>query len=175
MNEPAPKESASGRHHLGGTRSLGFAVLSVSDTHTEEDDPSGQLARTLVTGAGHHVVHYGLVANSVADVRERLEPWLDERSVEVAVTIGGTGVSSRDLTVNALEALGGRKLEGFGELYRSLSYQEVGPLAMISRASLFLVKSKPVYALPGSERAVRTAFERLILPATIHLVEELER
>jgi molybdenum cofactor biosynthesis protein B len=94
---------------------------------------------------------------------------------EVAVTIGGTGVSSRDLTVSALEALGGRRLEGFGELYRSLSFAEVGPLAMISRASLFLVKSKPVYALPGSERAVRTALERLILPATIHLVEELER
>jgi molybdopterin adenylyltransferase len=170
----APHPAAS-RHHLGGDRALGFAVLSVSDTHTEDDDPSGHLARELLSHGGHRVLHYALVANSIADVRERLDPWLAEPAVECAVTVGGTGVSSRDLTVNALEVMGGRRLEGFGELYRSLSFQEVGPLAMISRASLFLVQGKPVYALPGSERAVRTAIEKLILPASIHLVEELER
>ncbi len=108
-------------------------------------------------------------------MREKLEPWLARHDVECAITVGGTGVSSRDLTVNALETMGGRKLEGFGELYRSLSYGEVGPLALISRASLFVLQGKPVFALPGSERAVRTAIEKLILPATIHLVEELER
>lgn len=164
-----------GRHHLDGTRSLGFAVLSVSDTHSEEDDPSGQLAKDLVTGAGHKVRHYGLVANSVADVRDWLEPRLAEIPVEVALTIGGTGVSSRDLSVNAVESMGGKPLDGFGQLYRMISYPEVGPLAMISRATLFLVKQKPVFALPGSERAVRTALEKLILPGVQHLVEELER
>ena len=167
--------NAASRHHLGGDRALGFAVLSVSDTHTEEDDPSGHLARDLLSQAGHTVHHYALVANSIADVREKLEPWLTEAAVESAVTVGGTGVSSRDLTVNALEAMGGKRLEGFGEIYRSLSYLEVGALAVISRASLFLVGGKPVFALPGSERAVRTAIEKLILPAAIHLVEELER
>ena len=175
MTEPHAHAAPAGRHHLGGTRSLGFAILSVSDTHTEDDDPSGHLARELVSKGGHKVHHYALVANSVADVREKLEPWLAEHSVECAITVGGTGVSSRDLTVNALEAMGGKKLEGFGEVYRSLSFQEVGPLAMISRASLFLLHGKPVFALPGSERAVRTAIEKLILPAAIHLVEELER
>jgi molybdenum cofactor biosynthesis protein B len=175
MTEPQAGAAATSRHHLGGTRSLGFVILSVSDTHTENDDPSGQLARTLVMNAGHKVVHYHLVANSIADVRDALEPWLAEIGVEVGVTVGGTGVSSRDLTVNALETMGGRKLEGFGELYRSLSFQEVGPLALISRASLFMVNGKPVFALPGSERAVRTGLEKLILPATIHLIEELER
>ncbi len=164
-----------GRHHLGGDRSIGFALLSVSDTHTPDDDPSGQLARDLLSRAGHKVLHYELVANSVADVRDRLDPFLAEIPVEAAVTIGGTGVSSRDLTVNALEAMGGRKLDGFGELYRSLSFQEVGPLAWLSRASLYLIKNKPVFALPGSERAVRTALEKLVLPAVQHLVEELER
>lgn len=175
MTEPHPGAPAASRHHLGGSRSLSFGILSVSDTHTEHDDPSGHLARDLVSGAGHKVLHYSLVANSVADVRDALEPWLAEIPLEVAVTVGGTGVSSRDLTVNALEAMGGRKLEGFGELYRSISFQEVGPLALISRAALYLVKGKPVFALPGSERAVRTALEKLILPAVIHLVEELER
>ncbi len=173
--ETGTHPSTSSRHHLGGDRSIGFIVLSVSDTHTEEDDVSGRLARDLLTRAGHKIHHYSLVANSVADVREWLELYLREIPVECAVTVGGTGVSSRDLTVNALEAMGGRRLEGFGELYRQLSFKEVGPLAMLSRASLFLIKQKPVFVLPGSERAVRTALEHLVLPAVQHLVEELER
>ncbi|MCI4370967.1 MAG: MogA/MoaB family molybdenum cofactor biosynthesis protein [Thermoplasmata archaeon] len=164
-----------GRHHLGGGRAIAFGVLSVSDTHTEEDDVSGHLACDLVKAAGHAVPKYHLVANSVADVRDALDPWLDGREVEAVLTIGGTGASSRDLTVNALETMGGRVLPGFGELYRSLSFADVGPLALLSRASLFVVKLKPVFALPGSERAVRTAVERLIVPAVQHLVEELER
>ncbi len=168
-------EAPAGRHHLGGGRSLGWAVVSVSDTHSEEDDPSGHLAKQLLESAGHKVVRYGLVANSVADVRDALDPWLQDRAVEAALTIGGTGVSSRDLSVNALEAMGGRLLPGFGELYRSLSFQEVGPLAVLSRAGLYVVHLKPVFALPGSERAVRTALEKLALPVVQHLVEELER
>ncbi|MCI4368859.1 MAG: molybdenum cofactor biosynthesis protein MoaB [Thermoplasmata archaeon] len=167
--------STPGRHHLGGSRSLGFVVLSVSDTHTEEDDVSGHLARRLLTEAGHTVVHYDLVANSIADVREKLEPYLAEIPVEAVVTVGGTGVSSRDLTVNAIEAMGGKPLEGFGQIFRNLSYAEVGALALMSRAGLYLVKGKPVFALPGSERAVRSALEKLILPAAEHLIGELER
>ena len=167
--------AAPGRHHLGATRKIGFAVLSVSDTHSEEDDPSGHLARELLQGAGHPVHGYRLVANSVADVRDGLDPFLADRRVEAALTIGGTGVSSRDLSVNALEAMGARLLPGFGELYRSISFAEVGPLAMLSRAGLYVVGTKPVFCLPGSERAVRTAIERLILPGVEHLVEELQR
>jgi molybdopterin adenylyltransferase len=167
--------AAASRHHLGGTRSLGVALLSVSDTHTEEDDPSGQLARQLIEAGGHRIQRYQLVANSIADVRDALDPLLDDRTIELVLTIGGTGVSSRDLTVNALEAMGGRVLPGFGELYRSVSFAEVGALATLSRAALFLVRGKPVFALPGSERAVRTAVERLILPSVQHLIEELER
>jgi len=175
MNSTPPPAPSAGRHHLGGNRALGFAVLSVSDTHTEDDDPSGSLARQLIEGGGHRVARYGLVGNSVADVRERIETWLDDPKVEVAMTVGGTGVSSRDLSVNALEAMGGRRLDGFGEVYRALSFTEVGPLAVISRAAAFVIRGKPVFALPGSERAVRTALEKLILPVAVHLVEELER
>lgn len=171
----APHAAAHPKHRLGTTRALGVVVLSVSDTHTEDDDPSGHLARDLVAGGGHTVRHYALVANSIADVREKLDAWLAEVDVEAAIAVGGTGVSSRDLTVNALESMGGKRLEGFGDLYRSLSFAEVGPLAMMSRASLFILKGKPVFTLPGSERAVRTAIEKLILPAVVHLVEELER
>jgi molybdopterin adenylyltransferase len=175
MTEPHGTHEATSRHHLGGSRRLAFGVLSVSDTHTESDDPSGHLARDLIQQGGHDVRHYQLVANSIADVRDTLEPWLAEIPLEAAVTVGGTGASSRDRTINALETMGGRKLEGFGEIYRALSFQEVGALAMISRAALYVLNGKPVFALPGSERAVRTAIEKLILPASIHLVEELER
>ena len=170
------KEGTPGsRHHLGGGRAIGIGILSVTDTHTEEDDPSGHLARELLTKAGHRVLRYRLVANSIADVRDALEPMLDTIEVEAAVTVGGTGVSSRDLTVNAIEAMGGKLLPGFGEIYRSVSYADVGPVAILSRASLFVVKLKPVFALPGSERAVRTAIETLIGPSASHLVDELER
>lgn len=174
-SKPVPAGPTSDRHHLHGSRSLGFAVLSVSDTHSEEDDPSGDRVRTLLTGAGHRVCHYGLVANSIADVRDWLDPRLREIPVEAAITIGGTGVSSRDLTIAAVEGMGGRPLEGFGQLYRTLSFAEIGPLSWLSRAGLYLVQGKPVFCLPGSERAVTTAVERLLLPAVQHLVEELER
>jgi molybdenum cofactor biosynthesis protein B len=172
---PSSTPSPADRHHLGGSRSLGFALLTVSDTHTEEDDASGRLAREILERGGHKVVEYGLVANSVADVRDWLEPRLRNPEVEAAITSGGTGVSSRDLTVNALETMGGKPLEGFGQIYRAVSYSEVGPLAWMSRAGLYLLREKPVFALPGSERAMRTALEKLILPAVQHLVEELER
>jgi len=175
MSEPTSPSGAADRPPVPEPRSLGFAVLSVSDVHTEQDDPSGHLARDLLTKAGHRVRRYALVGNSLADVRDKLDPWLRETEVEAVVTVGGTGVSSRDLTVSALEAMGGRKLEGFGEIYRSISFDEVGPLAMISRAALFVVQGKPVFALPGSERAVRTGVEKLIVPTAVHLVEELER
>jgi molybdenum cofactor biosynthesis protein B len=175
MTQPHAASEAASRHHLGGSRSLGFGVLSLSDTHTEHDDPSGHLARSLLETGGHRVLHYKLVANSIADARETIEPWLAEPGIEAILTVGGTGVSSRDLTVNALETMGGRRLEGFGEIYRALSYTEVGALAMISRAGLYVLSGKPIYCLPGSERAVRTAIEKLILPASVHLVEELER
>lgn len=175
MTDQSPRSAPADRHRLGGDRALGFGVLSVSDTHTVDDDASGKLAQSLLEGGHHRVRKYTLVANSVADVRDTLEPWLADTGVEAVVTVGGTGVSSRDLTVTALETMGGKRLEGFGELYRSLSFAEVGPLALISRAGLFVLHGKPVFALPGSERAVRTAIERLILPAAVHLVEELER
>jgi molybdenum cofactor biosynthesis protein B len=175
VSTPPPATSGSGRHHLGGNRALGCAVLSVSDTHSLEDDPSGQLAVSLLKQGGHQVIHYGLVANSVADVRDWLDPRLSEIPVEIAMTIGGTGVSSRDLSVAALEVMGGKPHDGFGQLYRVVSFQEIGPLAWLSRAGMYLVKGKPVFALPGSERAVRTAIEKLILPAVQHLIEELER
>lgn len=167
--------SSSARHQTGGGRSLGFGVLTTSDTHTEEDDASGALVKELLTKEGHAVRHYTLVANSVADIRDMISSWFTDHQMEAIVTIGGTGVSSRDVTVEALEGLGGKRLEGFGDLYRVISYEEVGALAAMSRAALYIIQNRAVFALPGSERACRTALTKLVLPMAEHLVAEIER
>ena len=170
-----PGAPAASRHHLGSSRPLAFGVLTTSDTHTEEDDESGSLVKQMLSEGGHRIAHYALVANSVADIRETVGKWLEDTHLEAIVTIGGTGVSSRDVTVEALAGMGGKALEGFGDLYRVLSYEEVGPLAVLSRASLFAIQNRPVFAVPGSERGCRLALGKLILPAAEHLVEELAR
>jgi molybdopterin adenylyltransferase len=172
---PATAPTPGSRHHTGASRSMIFGVLTTSDTHTEEDDSSGALVKSLLASAGHKVAHYALVANSLADIRDELDKWMRDHQMEAVITIGGTGVSSRDVTVEALAGMGGKTLEGFGDLYRMLSYQEVGPLAALSRASLFAIDSRPVFAVPGSERACKLALEKLILPCVEHLVEELAR
>lgn len=163
------------RHSTGGTRSLGFGVLTTSDTHTEDDDASGSLVKGLLTEGGHTVRHYALVANSVADIRDMVTEWLSDHQMEAIITIGGTGVSSRDVTVEALEGLGGKRLEGFGDLYRFLSFEEVGALAALSRAGLYVIQNRAVFAMPGSERGCRTAVTKLVLPMVQHLVAEIER
>lgn len=171
----APASASVPRHHTGAVQGHAFGVLTTSDMHTEDDDASGTLVKELLKEAGQRVAHYTLVANSVADIRETLSKWLADPSLEAVITIGGTGVSSRDVTVDALSGMGGKALEGFGDLYRMLSFQEVGPLAVLSRASLFAIQNRPVFAIPGSERACRLALSKLVLPAAEHLIEELSR
>ena len=170
-----PSASPATRHHTGSTRALSFGVLTTSHTHTEEDEASGAQVKGMLAEAGQRVSHYALVANSVADIRDAVAGWLADPTIEVILTLGGTGVSSRDVTVEALAGMGGRVLEGFGDLYRMLSFQEVGPLAVLSRASLFAIQNRPVFAIPGSERACRLAGGRLGIPAAEHLVDELAR
>ncbi len=132
--------------------------------------------KQLLTEGGHAVRKYALVANSVADIRDALNSWFPDIHLEAVVTIGGTGVSSRDVTIEALEGMPGvKRLEGFGSLYRMLSFPEVGALAAMSRAGLYVIQNRPIFAIPGSERACRTALQKLILPMVQHLVEELER
>lgn len=173
---PASESTHAGAgHHAASGRSLVVGVLTTSDTFTEEDDASGDLAKRLLREAGHRVAHYALVANSVADIRDAVTTMLGDHSVEAVITLGGTGVSSRDVTVDALQGLGGKPLEGFGDLYRMLSFQEVGPVAVLSRASLFAIQNRPVFALPGSERGCQLALKRLVLPAVEHLIDELAR
>lgn len=161
-------------HEAEGPRSVASAVLTLSDTRSEADDHSGHLLRELLTQAGHTVVRYAVIREDPAMIEETLNAWLD-LPVDVIVTNGGTGLTSRDGTIEVAKKLFNKELPGFGELFRLVSYHQIGPAAMLSRATAGLARGKILICLPGSTKAVRLATDRLILPQLGHLVRESRR
>ena len=162
-------------HRRSAPASLGFAILTVSDTRVERDDASGQAIRDLAAGAGHRVVDSTLVPDEVEAIRAAVRRLLALPGVDVVVATGGTGFSPRDVTLEAVAPLFGRPIEGFGELFRMLSFQQVGAAAMLSRAAAGLVGSQAVFLLPGSPKAVTLAMEALILPEAAHILGQARR
>ena len=154
-------------------RPVRCAVLTVSDTRTEATDKSGALMRSRLTEAGHEVVAYRILPDEPA----RITAWLDEWAGEAEALLlnGGTGISRRDTTYEAVAARLEKTLPGFGELFRMLSYEEIGAGAMLSRAVAGVYRGALVFSTPGSTGAVRLALDRLILPELNHLVRELTR
>ena len=150
-------------------------MLTVSDTRTESTDTSGAAIVDLLVAHGHRVAGRGLVRDEAREVRAIVEAALGQADVQVVITTGGTGISSRDATYEALAGLLEKRLDGFGELFRMFSYEEIGPAAMLSRACAGVVRGKVVAILPGSEAAVRLALTRLLLPELGHLVREVSR
>jgi molybdenum cofactor biosynthesis protein B len=148
------------------------AVLTISDTRTEATDTSGDALVALLTAAGHRVAARGIVRDDPAQVRAFIVAQVARDEVQAIITTGGTGISSRDNTYQAVTGLLDVTLDGFGELFRMLSYQEIGAAAMLSRATAGLVHRTLLVALPGSEAAVRLAMTRLVLPEIGHLVRE---
>ena len=157
-------------HHHADVEQLGVAVVTVSSSRSLDDDPSGDAAQALVEGDGHSVVARDLVADDLDGVQRAVLALTDREDVDVVVTTGGTGVTPDDVTIEAVSPLFDKKLPGFGELFRILSYEEVGTRAMGSRATAGVSEGVPVFCLPGSEDAVRTAVEELILAEAPHLV-----
>jgi molybdenum cofactor biosynthesis protein B len=151
------------------------ALLTVSDTRTPETDLSGAAARRLLEEAGHVVHAYAVLPDEPARVREQVDAWLAAPEVEAVLVNGGTGISGRDRTHEALSGRLERPLPGFGELFRMLSFQEVGPAAMLSRAAGGIAGGKPLFLVPGSPAAVSLAVSRLIVPGLPHLLGELRR
>ena len=148
-------------------------VLTISDTRTEANDASGGAIVELLTGAGHQVAGRRIVRDDPAAVREAVQSAVN--TADAIITTGGTGITARDSTYEALAALLDKRLDGFGELFRMLSYAEIGAAAMLSRATAGSVGSTAVFSLPGSEHAVRLAMTKLILPEIGHVVRELRR
>jgi molybdopterin adenylyltransferase len=162
-------------HKRGPTRPARCFVLTVSDTRDEHSDTSGAAIAQLLEQAGHTVTGRRIVPDDPAEVQRCVRHELAEPDAEVIITTGGTGVTSRDTTYEALAGLLQKRLDGFGELFRMLSYQEVGSAAMLTRACAGVAGGKMVFILPGSEHAVRTAMTKLILPEVGHLLRELAR
>jgi molybdenum cofactor biosynthesis protein B len=154
---------------------LGFATLTVSDSRGTGDDASGEAIRRLAAAAGHRVVDSTLVQDDVAAIRAAVHRLRSLPGVDVVVTTGGTGFSPRDVTLDALAPLLERPIEGFGELFRMLSYQQVGAAAMLSRAAAGLAGTQALFLLPGSPKAVTLAMEALILPEAAHLLGQARR
>lgn len=148
---------------------LRVGVLTVSDTRTLETDGSGAEAAARLESGGHIVFARLVVPDEPETVRDTVSRWLDDPACDAVVTTGGTGIAPRDRTYEAVAALIDRRLDGFGELFRALSFDEVGSAAMLSRAVAGIARGKPLFALPGSTAAVRLAMERLVVPELGHL------
>lgn len=142
---------------------LDIAVLTVSDTRTEATDTSGGLARDRLTGAGHRVVARRIVKDDLAGIREAVAAWVDDARVDVVVVTGGTGITERDVTPEAVAPLVTKRIPGFGELFRQLSFADIGTSTIQSRAEAALCGSTLVFLLPGSTGAVRLAMDRIVL------------
>ena len=151
------------------------AILTISDTRSEANDTSGRAIRELLEAAGHHVTDQRIVRDEPADISLAVAGWAAQKDLRLIITTGGTGIARRDSSVEAIAALFSTELPGFGELFRMLSYQDIGPGAMLSRATAGIVHQSAVFVLPGSESAVRLAMTRLILPQAGHLARELEK
>jgi molybdenum cofactor biosynthesis protein B len=162
-------------HKADAPDSVGCFVLTVSDTRTTDTDTSGRAIRDLLTAAGHRVAGSGLVRDDPDQVTAIVRRQLADRETRVIITTGGTGITSRDGTFEAVDRLLEKRLTGFGELFRMISFAEIGSAAMMSRAAAGTVGRKAIFVLPGSESAVRLAMTRLIVPELGHIAQQLNK
>ena len=162
-------------HHREAPRRVTAGVLTVSDTRRESTDRSGALIRRRLAKAGHAVEAYRIVPDDPARIRRVLRAWIRDPAIQTVILTGGTGISPRDGTVEVVEALLTKRLTGFGEIFRVLSYRRIGASAFLSRATAGLSGSKVLFSLPGSEDAVALAMDRLILPELGHLIHQVSR
>ncbi|WP_447975567.1 MogA/MoaB family molybdenum cofactor biosynthesis protein [Nitrospira sp. Kam-Ns4a] len=162
-------------HKRHAPRRVGCLVITCSDTRTPETDTSGALIRRLLTEAGHEVVGYHVVKDEPAAIRALIEAGVRQDGVQAVIINGGTGISRRDSTFEAVDALLEKRLDGFGEIFRYLTYLDIGSPAIMSRATAGLYKGRILFSTPGSEAAVRLAMEKLILPELGHIIRELAK
>ena len=154
---------------------LGFALITVSDSRTERTDKGGALLASLVKEAGHRLASRGLVRDDIGEIRGEVQAALALPEVDVLLVTGGTGLAPRDVTIEAVAPMFERDIPGFGELFRMLSFAEIGAAAMLSRATAGLVAGRAIFLLPGSPAALGLALSRLVLPEIAHLMAQARR
>ncbi|MGH9348768.1 MAG: MogA/MoaB family molybdenum cofactor biosynthesis protein [Vicinamibacterales bacterium] len=166
-------EHSADQHRAAAPAVARCFVLTVSDTRTASTDTSGRAIRELLAAAGHEVAGHRIVRDEPAEVAAAVREQAADPGVQAMITTGGTGITSRDGTFEAIDTLLDKRLDGFGELFRMLSYGEIGAAAMLSRATAGTIGRTAVFVLPGSEHAVRLAMTKLILPELGHVLQQL--
>ena len=161
-----------GDHKASAPSQARVFVLTVSDTRTDDTDTSGLAICALLKAAGHHVAGKAIEKDEPIRVAELVRQQAVIGDVDAIITTGGTGLTSRDSTFEAIDALLTKRLPGFGELFRMLSYEDIGSAAMMSRACAGTIGKVVVISLPGSEKAVRLAMDKLVIPELAHLVQQ---
>lgn len=182
MNQSFPNDSPSGfgspsvaQHREEAPRTVNVAVLTISDTRTKDDDRSGELIRQNLLWRGHDVRAYEIVPDDPARITQTIQAWIDDESIEAIISNGGTGIAGRDNTYDAITGLLEKRLDGFGELFRMLSFAEIGAAAMLSRATAGVANGTAIFSTPGSSNAVKLAMEKLIGPEIGHVVHEITK
>jgi molybdenum cofactor biosynthesis protein B len=168
----------SASHHRSIARDRGpvrVAVVTASDTRTPADDTGGDLIVQRVTDAGHAVVHREIVRDDPALIGDLLDRIVDGTDAQLVLVTGGTGIAPRDTTYDAIAARLEKTMPGFGEIFRMLSFEEVGAAAMLSRAVAGVYRGRVIVSMPGSPSAVRLAMDRLVMPEIAHLAWEVTR
>jgi molybdenum cofactor biosynthesis protein B len=161
-------------HKERGKKNVRCYVITVSDTRDETTDTSGQTIKSLLTGAGHTASGYRIVKDEPQQIRTLLSEVLARSDVEAVIVNGGTGIAPRDGTYEVVSRLLDKTLDGFGEIFRFLSYQDIGSAAIMSRATAGAARGKVLISLPGSKGAVGLAMEKLVLPEISHMVSQLQ-
>lgn len=156
-------------HKARAPASVAIAVLTVSDTRKPSNDLSGARARELLEAAGHKIAWSRIVRDEPEEISRALRDALEDEGVDALVATGGTGVAPRDVTVETARPFFDKELPGFGEIFRALSFADVGSAALASRATAGVAAGKPVFLLPGSRAAVELAITRLVAPEVAHL------
>lgn len=161
-------------HRREAPASLRVWVVTASDTRSEAEDGSGAFLRGALAAAGHALAGYRLVRDEPAEIRAALEE-AARAGADAILVNGGTGIAARDRTYEAVAGILEKRIDGFGELFRMLSFEEIGPAAMLSRAVAGVWGGRAVFSVPGSEAAVRLAWERLLAPELGHVVREIRK
>jgi len=163
------------QHRAAAESSLSIGVLTVSDTRTLADDTGGSLLVEMIESAGHRVGTRAIVVDDRERIVNSVLDMVADPAIDVVISTGGTGIARRDVTYDAVTSILDRTIDGFGELFRTLSFEEIGSAAMLSRATAGAIGSTAVFSLPGSRNAIRLAMERLILPEIAHVVYEIRK
>jgi molybdenum cofactor biosynthesis protein B len=163
------------QHKQAAPKIVSCAVVTVSDTRTPETDYGGRTIAYTLVDAGHHVLRRWIVRDEPAEIRNALQEALDDKEIDAVIFTGGTGIAQRDSTFEVIAPALEKTIEGFGELFRYLSFKHIGAAAMLTRTIAGVARRKLVVALPGSQDACQLAMEKLLIPELGHIVQQLRK